>query len=323
MITADLLRAAVLAALSVLILTGHVGIPLLLTAILFVGVAGCFFDAASQAVIPILVGRDKEALARVNGRYWAIDTVGRSLAGPPLGSTAFSVSRALPFAGDAASFVLSALCLSRLPPMPPAGGSQPLMSAIRDGLAHLRATAELKVLAASMATYNFAYNVAMAPFVLYVTGNLHVSDVGYGVLLAVAALGGVVTGWRAAPLTRRFTYRQTMSLATALQSVAWLGIAIAPNAYAAGAFLALIGAASTLTSVAVGSARQALTPDHLLGRVVSAFRLFGVGAAGLGALAYGLVARQVGLHAPLWAATAVLAAAALALVPWRRGASVD
>ncbi|MGK5446735.1 MFS transporter [Streptomyces radiopugnans] len=125
------------------------------------------------------------------------------------------------------------------------------------------------------------------------------------------------------PLTRRFTYRQTMSLATALQSVAWLGIAVAPNAYAAGTFLALIGAASTLTSVAVGSARQALTPDHLLGRVVSAFRLFGVGAAGLGALAGGLVARQVGLHAPLWAATAVLAAAALALVPWRRGASVD
>ncbi|MFI0223239.1 MFS transporter [Streptomyces lydicus] len=318
MITADLLRAAVLAALTALLLTGHASVPVLLTAVLLVGVAGCFFDASSQAVIPTLIGRDKEALARVNGRYWAIDTVGRSLAGPPIGSATFALSRVLPFAGDAASFVLSAICISRLPVMPPAGSSQPLTAAIRDGLAHLRATAELKVLAGSMAAYNFAYNLAMAPFVLYATGALHVPDVDYGILLAVAALGGIATGWRAAPLTRRLTYRQTMAIATALQGVAWLGIAAVPNAYATGAFLAVIGAASALTSVAAGSARQALTPDHLLGRVVSAFRLFGIGAAGLGALSGGVVAKQAGLSAPLWAAATLLALAALVLRPWQR-----
>ncbi|WNI18134.1 hypothetical protein [Actinacidiphila sp. ITFR-21] len=91
---------------------------------------------------------------------------------------------------------------------------------------------------------------------------------------------------------------------------------------APGAFLALIGAASTLTSVAASSARPALTPDHLLGRVTSAFRLFGVGAAGLGALTGGLIARQSTLHVPLWAAAGLLAIATLALRPWaHRGAS--
>ena len=38
-----------------------------------------------------------------------------------------------------------------------------------------------------------------------------------------------------------------------------------------------------------------MTPDDMLGRVVAAFRLFGLGAAGLGALAGGAVADAYGL----------------------------
>jgi hypothetical protein len=112
MITADLLRACVLAALAVLVATGHATLAPLLTVILIVGIAQCFFDASSQAVIPAIVGRDKETLTKTNGRYWAIDTVGRSLAGPPIGSATFALSRMLPFAGDAASFALSAACIN-------------------------------------------------------------------------------------------------------------------------------------------------------------------------------------------------------------------
>lgn len=318
MITADLIRAGILTGLAVLVATGHAALAPLVAAVLVVGMAQCFFDAASQSVIPVIVGRDKETLTKTNGRYWAIDTIGRSLAGPPIGSAAFAAGRMLPFAGDAASFVLSAACISRLPAMPTAGSSQPLIAAIRAGFAHLRATPELRMLAAAMATYNFAFNVSMATFVLYATSKLHVADAGYGVLLAVAAIGGIVTGWRAAPLTRHLSYRQMMAIACALQSAAWAGIAALPNVYATGAFLALIGAASTLTSVAASSARPALTPDHLLGRVTSAFRLFGVGAAGLGALTGGLIASQSNLRVPLWVAAGVLVVATLALRPWSR-----
>ncbi|WP_405583334.1 MFS transporter [Streptomyces sp. NBC_01190] len=106
MITADLIRAGILAGLAILVATGHAALAPLVAAILVVGIAQCFFDAASQSVIPVIVGRDKETLTKTNGRYWAIDTVGRSLAGPPIGSATFAASRMLPFAGDAASFVL-------------------------------------------------------------------------------------------------------------------------------------------------------------------------------------------------------------------------
>lgn len=178
-------------------------------------------------------------------------------------------------------------------------------------------TPELRTQAFSLGAYNFAYNLAMAPFVLYATGTLHVAKGGYGVLLAVAALGGIAADWRAEPLTRDFTYRQMTAVAIGLQGLAWFGIALVPNVFAVGAFLALLGAASTLTSVAAGSARQALTPDDLLGRVVTAFRLFGGGALGLGALTGGVIAREAGLRGPLWTAAAMLGVAALLLQAWR------
>jgi predicted MFS family arabinose efflux permease len=41
-----------------------------------------------------------------------------------------------------------------------------------------------------------------------------------------------------------------------------------------------------------------MTPDDLLGRVVSTFRFLGLGASGLGALAGGVVADARGLAAP-------------------------
>ncbi|GAA1232973.1 hypothetical protein GCM10009665_24070 [Kitasatospora nipponensis] len=319
MVVADLVRVAVLGCLAALVALGRADLLVLITAILVTGMAQCFFDASSQAVIPTLIGRDKDALTRTNGRYWAIDTVGRSLAGPPIGSAAFALSAAVPFAGDAGSFLLSAGLISRLPKLPAPGTRQPLLAAIRAGLTHLLATAELRVVAASSALYNFAYNLAMATFVLYATHTLRVATASYGLLLAMAALGGVVTGWRIAPLTRHLSYRQMMAAAAVLQGVAWLGVATVPGVYAAGAFLALVGAASTLVSVAASSVRQALTPDRLLGRVVAAFRLFGGGAAGLGALTGGLLAGAAGLRAPLWAAAALLVVAAVGLRPWRGG----
>jgi MFS family permease len=319
MVLSDLFRATVLAALVALLMTGWATLPVLVVAVLLVGTAQCFFDSAAQAVIPAIVGRDKDALAKVNGRYWALDTVGRSLLGPPLGSTTFGISRALPFAADAASFVVSALLVRRLPDSPkPDGDHEPILSAVKVGLGHLFRTRELRVLAFSMAAYNGGFNIAMAPFVLYATDVLDVPNAAYGVLLAMSAIGGVVAGWQAGPLTRRMSYRQTMAMVHTTQALSWAGIALTGNPWVAGLFLAVLGAGSSLSSVAVGSARQALTPNHLLGRVVAAFRLFGLGFAGLGALTGGIIADVWGLTAPLIAAPAILLVAGLLTWPFKR-----
>jgi MFS family permease len=317
LVAADLVRAVILTVLAVLVFVHAVNVLFLVIVVLLVGVAQCFFDSAAQATIPAVVGRDKEALTHTNGRFWALDTVGRSLIGPPLGSTTFALNKTLPFLGDALSFLASAVLVSRLPRVPASDGPREgLLTAVREGLQHLIHTRDLRALAFSMGAYNFGYNLAIATFVLYAKDVLRVADAGYGVLLAAMAVGGVIAGWRAASLTRRLSYRQVQAAALLVQGLAWAGVALAPNAVVVGLLFTFLGAGSSLASVAVGSARQALTPDKLLGRVVSAFRLFGLGAAGLGALVGGVVADWQGLRAPLLVAAALLI---LAAVPtWSR-----
>ena len=317
LVAADLVRAVILTMLAALVFVRAVNVLFLVTVVLLVGIAQCFFDSAAQATIPAVVGRDKEALTHTNGRFWALDTVGRSLIGPPLGSTTFALNKTLPFLGDALSFLASAVLVSRLPRVPASDGPREgLLTAVREGLQHLIHTRDLRALAFSMGAYNFGYNLAIATFVLYAKDVLRVADAGYGVLLAAMAVGGVIAGWRAASLTRRLSYRQVQAAALLVQGLAWAGVALAPNAVVVGLLFTFLGAGSSLASVAVGSARQALTPDKLLGRVVSAFRLFGLGAAGLGALAGGFVADWQGLRAPLLVAAALLI---LAVVPtWSR-----
>jgi hypothetical protein len=60
----------------------------------------------------------------------------------------------------------------------------------------------------------------------------------------------------------------------------------------------VLGGATTLVTVAVVSERQAVVPDQLLGRVVSAFRLVGNGVAPLGSIVGGVIAASAGLRAP-------------------------
>ncbi len=318
MVVADLIRACLLAGLVASVVTGLVSVPLLVAAVLCVGVAQCFFDSSAQAVIPAVVGRDKDVLAHVNGRFWALDTTGRALLGPPLGSASFALSRALPFAADAGSFLASAALVQRLPAVaPPDAPHEGVGVAIRKGLRHLFATRDLRVLALSMGAFNFAYNASMAIFVLYAREILKVPTAAYGLLLAAGAVGGVVMGWQARPLTRSLSYRQMMAVAHVAQGIAWVGIAVAANVWITAALFVLAGAAGSLSSVALGSARQALTPDALLGRVVSATRLFALGAAGIGALTGGAVAASYGLTAAFTLSASVLAAGAVLTWPYR------
>ncbi|GAA2769747.1 hypothetical protein GCM10020219_041720 [Nonomuraea dietziae] len=56
------------------------------------------------------------------------------------------------------------------------------------------------------------------------------------------------------------SYRQTTALALGVQALVWLGVLADANVWMTGGLLAVGGAGATLTSVAVGSARQALPP---------------------------------------------------------------
>jgi predicted MFS family arabinose efflux permease len=100
-----------------------------------------------------------------------------------------------------------------------------------------------------------------------------------------------------------------------LPAIGYAGMALTRSPYVAGAMLALFSAGVTVANVVVITLRQAAVPAHLLGRVTSAYRMVVMGALPLGALVGGIVAREIGLTAPLWTAAAIMGVMAVGLLP--------
>ncbi len=316
LVVADVLRALALVVLVVLLLTGTASIPALCV-VAFLLVSGqTFFDSAAQAVIPQVIGRDPVVLGKANGRLYSTQTVGESLAGPPVGGALFGVFPWLPFAVDAASFVASAGFVAALPasPAPDGGRRSGVLASLVEGFRYLFGAKRLLVLAVGLTAYNVAFNLANATLVLFAQDQLGVTNAGFGLLLVAMSVGAVLIGLRSGWVLERLGVAGSVVASTLGQAVAWIGVAFSSTPWTAGAALAIAGATSTLVTVAVVSERQSTVPDELLGRVTSAFRLIGNGFAPLGGVAGGLLAAAVNLRTPMLAAAAFLVLAGASLM---------
>jgi len=309
MVTVDLLRTLVLLLLVGLIASGNATVWTLAISVFILGIGSCFFDPAGQAMIPALVGRDKDALEQANGKFWAIDTFGRALAGPPLGAAVFALGRFLPFLVDAFSFLLSALFVSRLPEISRhTTSSPPILASIRDGVSFLSRSSELRALTLGVAGYNLGWNIASATFVLFAQDILHVGNVAYGLLLAAGAAGGVLSARLAPRLAKAVAARLIFAIGLLVQAASWLLVLLGGSPWLAAVGLVGLGFASNALSVVGGATRQRLTPDDKLGRVVAAARVLGIGSAAIGAFVGGLIADTWSLQAPFLVASALVAA---------------
>lgn len=318
MVVADLIRALALALLAILVVLDSASVWILAIAAFLVTAGRAFFDAAAQAIVPQIVGKTSDALSTVNGRLVASETAGRSLAGPPLGGLTFSLSPWLPFAMDAVSFATSAAILTRLPSHPkPDSERQSIITAAVEGFRYLFVERSLLLLASISGAYNFAYNLAFGVFVLYAQDVLHLNDFGFGLLLAAGSVGAIVAGWRVRSIASRLGVRGGVFVSVFAQAIGWTAIVVSESIVVAAIAIALLGAASTLITVSIITARQQQVPDRLLGRVVSAFRLFGNGAAPIGAAVGGLLASAYGLPVPLWTAAGIALLAAVGVAALR------
>jgi MFS family permease len=288
MIACDLFRGAVLAVLGVLLAVGRASIPVLAGAVFLVGVATCLFTPAGVALLRQVAGSQRSALTAANGRFWSIDSVGRSLAGPPLGAWAFGLSRAVPFFADALSFLFSAVFLWFVPPSVRRGHPEGLGMA--EGVRFLVADRVMRGLAMSAFAFNFAYFTVFAPFVLYAQDRIGVGVLGFGLLLACGAAGGVAAGLLAPRIIGDRPALSVYAFVFLFQGAAWLSVWLLPLPAVAGTALAVIGAAAGIGTVAGQATRQLATPARLLGRVASVHRIASSGGGTVGALVGGLLA---------------------------------
>ena len=323
--TVDLARAAVLAAIATAVYAGWASIPLLAAGAFLLGVGQTLFDSAAQASVPTIVGRDPDRLAAANGRLLGAQTISQQFAGPPLGGFLFTLAPAIPYAFDAVSFVGSSVLLARIRgrfTVERTGPRPSLRADIAAGLRWLGGHRLLRGLAIVTGVLNLVFMAVEVVLVLVAQERLGLGSIGYGVLLTGSAVGALLGSTTAARLARRLGEGPAYVLSVGLLAAAVAAVGLTTLPLVAGAALAVVGFAVTLGNVILQSLRQEVTPPELLGRVVSAYRLIGMGAIPLGAVLGGLVGR-VDLRLPYLAGSVVVAGAALAAARLLRGGAIE
>jgi MFS family permease len=301
---ADTARVIVLAVLVVAVATGRASLPLVVLASLLLGVGETVRDTAAQTALPGLVPRP--LLERANGRLVAGEIVGNEFVGPPVGAALFVVGAALPFAANGASLALAVMLVLTLPLRPAARpaaaaaataatrASQGVAAGLRWLVRH-RLLRTLAVVTAAVAAADSAW---FAILVLYAEDRLGAGRLGFGVLLAVGALGGLLGSFTADRLVAGRRHRAVLTWSLALAAGVPALLAVTSGLWAAVVVIVVTSGAFAVLNVTAVSLRQRTVPRELLGRVVAAGRTLTVTATAVGALLGGVLAAVAGVEAP-------------------------
>lgn len=202
------------------------------------------------------------------------------------------------------------------------GPRRRLLADVAEGLRWLARHRLLRGLATLTAVANLVFAGTEAVLVLFAQERLGLGAVGFGLLLTGSAAGSLAASLLAARLARRFGAGPTYLLCVALLAVVLAVLAATRSVPVAAAALVVLGFATTAGNVILQSLRQAVTPGHMLGRVVSTYRMLGMGSVPLGALLGGLLGR-VDLRLPYVVGAVVLALAWVGTARLLRGGAME
>jgi MFS family permease len=316
LVASDLARSALLASIPLAAWAGQLSITQLIVVSLLVGIARVFFDVGYQSYLPsllgpgqVLAGNSAMETARAGGQF----------AGPGLGGWLVGlIGAANVIAIDAGTFAVSAaslLAIRTREPVPQQPPARPrLMHQIREGLTFVTRNRVLSALAMTSAMSNFAFAIASAVIVIFLSRTLLLPPSMIGLVVAFGSIMVIVGAALTPRLSRRFGSARIVWLALAVtgpitllvpfSQPGWL-VLLGAVGGAAGEFGQIVYA---ITSV---SLRQRLCPDQILGRVNATMRFLIMGVFPLGALLGGALGEAIGLRATLVIAQTVIIAAAL------------
>jgi MFS family permease len=234
---------------------------------------GMLFQVAYTTAIPSLIDHDQitDANSRLQITYALGVAVGPFLAG--LFSGRYGPAAALGV--DAVSFLASAISLAaiRLRPATEAQTARRAVS-LDEIVAGMRFVLSHPVLR-SVTVMFFLFTLVAAGgydlFIYYLKHDLGQSDNAVGVVFGVAALGGVLGGVLAPMLRRRLGFGACFIGGMCIECTAIMLIGLAATVPLIAGLAAGMAFANTVKLINSMSLRQEITPDHLLGRVTSAF----------------------------------------------------
>jgi len=315
---ADLVRAAVLAAVPLLAALDLLTLATLTALVAVFGLAAVVGDAAQQSFLPRLVG--PAGLGRANTRLQQGDAAAQGV-GPLVGGALAAAGAPLALLVGAAGHLVSAVLVLATPlrdPRPARAPRRPVLTELREGVRWVYRHPTLRPLALTTHTW-FVANAAIGTVaVTYLLTVLGVGALGLGVATAAAGVGTLAGTSVAGRVGRRTGGAGTVVGGRLVEAAGVLLLVVLPLLPGPG--LVGVVVAQLLFGFGMGvegpfelSHRQAVTPDHLQGRTNATMRSANRAAVVVGAPAGGALALATSPRVALVLAAAVIAASALVL----------
>ena len=319
-IVVNVLRALVVAALAAAIAAGRVNVVVVLVTLFILGTAEVFADITKSTLLPMVVA--KPDLGVANARMVSGFITANQLVGPPIGAFLFAVGMAVPFGAQALFMALGAVLISRIARTPPvkAGESSHLGRDLKEGFRWLWNHAPLRTLAITVFVFNITFGAAWSVLVLVAIERFQIGDVGYGLMIGVGAVGGLLGAAAYGALESRFSLADMMRAGLIVECLTHLTMATTTTPWVGMTVLFFFGAHNSIWGTTTTTIRQRAVPHDFLGRLSSLNQLGSYGGLVAGAALGGAIAGRWGVTGPFWFAF-VGSVVTLALI-WRELAHI-
>ncbi|MEY3845746.1 MAG: hypothetical protein RJA66_13, partial [Actinomycetota bacterium] len=302
MIFADLVRALVLLSVPVAWWAGVLDVTYLIVGAAIISAANVFFDVAYQSVLPIMLPKDQ--LSKANS---ALETTKQTsmLVGPAVIGFLLTIVKApILMVADSISYFVSLFSIGLIKMDESTIAKKDrgrLRDEIAEGVKFVTKHPIIGRITASTATFNFFNSGVNTLVPILVLRNMDVSPALFGLVFSIGAGAALVGALSAAKIGKLIGQGNTVISALMLSAVASFGFPLAAVIGDASALPivmvtgSLIGFSSLVFNITQVSARQALCPEHLLGRMNASIRFFVWGVMPISALLAGAFATWFGL----------------------------
>ena len=275
--------------------SGHLTIHWLIILATLNGLISAFEIPARQSFIVELVGREDlvDAIALNSAGFNLARVIGPSVAAIVIGTLGAKWC----FALNSMSYlaVLAGLFMIRVPAWKRAAETMSPVQGLLEGFRYMRDTPLVNVLVRVVgvqAIFALPY-LAMMPVVA--RNVLHAGATGYGVLLTCVGIGALIGALSLAALGQRFARGWLFVISTYGFSGGIIVFSFMHSLLPAALMLVVVGFAMMISGALANGLMQAIAPDELRGRVVSAYVFVAVGLVPIGSFISGALARYIGV----------------------------
>ncbi|WP_297860264.1 MFS transporter [Meiothermus sp.] len=295
MVLSDLVRALLVACIPLFAIGS---MPFLMVIAFLMAVFESLHYSASNSAIPDMV--PESALDGANGLMTFVSRFADVAFVALAGVLVANVGPAPAFWIDATSYLIAAVLLALLPPLPGKAGKSNYFAAVAEGLRPLWQNPTLSRTIGILALAAAFGSVEAALGIVYAVGALKIGVQGFGVLEGLMAGGAIMGLFVTIPLIKRLSRETVFLLGLGTWGLFLASTGLFPFPVWAGVAMVALGILNTMFIVPARSIIQLAAPPELRGRIMAAFGATMQSAVLIGTFLAGVLEPRLGVLTVLY-----------------------